>query len=105
MDRIFSSDQGAASAVLGVRSLGGGNLGFVAIANGQQHVLGEVQVAALFSVVFEDMRLDDRVHRAAFLAEAAEDALGQVDVVARGAARAVVTHIGLDGDGDRKSVV
>ena len=65
----------------------------VAVADGQQHVLGEVQVAALLAVVFEDVGLDDRVDRAALLAEAAEDALGQVDVVARRAARAVVAHV------------
>jgi hypothetical protein len=28
---------------------------FVAVAHGQQHVLGEVQVAALLAVVFEDV--------------------------------------------------
>ena len=64
----------------------GGDLGLVAVAHGQQHVLGEVEVAALLAVVFEDVGLDDGVHRAALFAEAAEDALGQVDVVARGAA-------------------
>ena len=37
----------------------------VAVAHGQQHVLGEVQVAALFAVVFEDVGLDDRIDRAA----------------------------------------
>jgi hypothetical protein len=37
------------------------------------------------------MRLDDRIDRAAFFAEAAEDALGQVDVVGV-AARAVRTR-------------
>jgi hypothetical protein len=59
--------------------------GFVAVAHGQQHVLGEIQVTALFAVVFEDRRFDDRIHRTAFFAEAAINALGQVDVVARGA--------------------
>src|SRR5262245_9142474 len=89
------------SAVLGVGCLGGGDLGLVAVAHGQQHVLGEVQVAALFAVVFEDVGLDDRVDRAALLAEAAEDALGQVDVVAGRAAGAVGALLALDGDGER----
>src|ERR671913_82063 len=91
------------SAVLGVGRLVGGDFFFVAVANGEQHVLGEVQVAALLAVVFEDVGLDDGVDRAALLAEAAEDALGQVDVVARGAARAVVADIGFDRDRERRA--
>src|SRR6478609_9413103 len=79
-----------ASAILGVGLLGGSDLALVAVAHREQHVLGEVQVAPLLAVVLEDVRLDDRIHRAALLAEAAEDALGEVDVVARGAPRAVV---------------
>jgi hypothetical protein len=44
--------------------------------------------------------LDDRIHRAGLLAQAAIDALHHVDVVARGAAAAVVAaRLGLDGDG------
>mmetsp|Transcript_21981 Transcript_21981/g.86319 ORF Transcript_21981/g.86319 Transcript_21981/m.86319 type:complete len:280 (+) Transcript_21981:941-1780(+) len=86
------------SAVLGVRLLLGRDLGLVLVANGQQHVLGEVQVAALLAVVFEDAGLDDGVHRAALFAEAAEDALGQVDVVTRRAAAAVAAHIAFDRD-------
>jgi hypothetical protein len=45
-----------------------------------------------------DARLDDRVDRTGFLAEAAEDALRQVDVVARRAACAVVALIRFDRD-------
>jgi hypothetical protein len=45
--------------------------------------------------------LDDGIDRAALFAEAAEDALGQVDVVARGAAGAVGALVALDGDGQR----
>src|SRR6187200_938487 len=71
------------SAVFRVRLLRRGDLFFVAVADGEQHVLGEVEVAALLAVVLQDVRLDDRVDRAALLAEAAEDALGEVDVVAR----------------------
>src|SRR5207248_674931 len=42
--------------------------------------------------------LDDRIDRAGLLAVAAIDALGHVDVVARGAAAAVLARLGLDGD-------
>ncbi len=54
-------------------------------------------------MVLEVVRLDDAVHRAAFFAEAAEDALGEVDVVARRAAAAVGAHLGFDGDGQRRA--
>src|SRR5687767_4752821 len=54
-------------------------------------------------MVLEHARLDDRVHRAGLLAEAAEDALHQIDVVARGAARAVGALLRLDVDGERRA--
>src|SRR5574342_570349 len=66
-------------------------------------VLGPVAGYPLLAVVLDDARLDDRVHRAGFLAEAAEDALGEVDVVARGAARAVGPLLRLDVDGERRA--
>lgn len=43
--------------------------------------------------------LHDGIHRAGLLAEATVDALGHVDVVARGAAAAVRPGLGLNGDG------
>ena len=43
--------------------------------------------------------LDDGIHGAGLLAEAAVDALGHVDVIARGPAAAVGPRLGLDGDG------
>ena len=43
-------------------------------------------LAAVLHVIFEQPRLDDGVDRARLLAEAAVDALEEVDVVARGAA-------------------
>src|SRR5436190_19311090 len=61
-----------------------GDLLFPAVAHREQHRLGEVEVALLLAVVLEDAGLDDGIDRAALLAEAAEDALGEVDVVARG---------------------
>jgi hypothetical protein len=81
----------------------GGDLRLVAVAHREQHLLGVVEVAALLAVVLEHARLDDGVHRAGLLAEAAEDALGQVDVVARRAARAVVALLRLDGDRQRRA--
>ena len=83
-------DSAISGSAASARAFVGADLVFVAVADGQQHLLGVVQVAALLAVVLEDVRLDDRIDRAGFFAEAAEDALGQVDVVARGAARAVV---------------
>src|SRR5258708_19304432 len=64
-----------------------GDLRFVAIAHRQQHVLREVQVAALFAVIFENVRLDDRIDGAAFFTETAENAFAQIDVVTPLAAR------------------
>src|SRR5688500_19511113 len=75
----------------------------VAIAHREQHGLGVVEIPPLLAVVLEDARLDDRVDRAGLLAEPAEDALHQVDVVARGAARAVLALLAFDMDGDRRA--
>src|SRR3990172_13407829 len=74
------------------------NLLFMLVAHRQQHRFGVVQIASLFAVIFEHPGLDDRVHRTGFLAETAEDALGHVDVISRGAARAVLalSHFDLD---------
>src|SRR5690606_1310886 len=89
----------ASSTVWRVFGPAAGDFGFVAVAHGEQHVFGEVEVAALFTVVFVDVGFHDRVHGAAFLTEAAENALGEIDVVARGATGAVVALVRLDGDG------
>src|SRR5690606_16224684 len=85
-----------ASTVRGIGSTACSDFGLVAVANGQQHVLGEIQVAPLFAVVFVDMSFHDGIHWTAFFAETAEDALGEVDVVARSAAGAVLTLRRLD---------
>src|SRR3989304_5598808 len=71
---------------------------FVHVTDREQHRLGIDQVPAFLAVVFEDARLHNRVDRARFLAEAAENALGEINVVARRAARAVVALLGLDRD-------
>src|SRR4030095_13688958 len=81
----------------------GSDLRLVAVADGQQHFLRVIEIAALLPVVLENSGLDDRVHRAALLAEAAEDALGEVDVVAGGAARPVSALLGLDRDRERRA--
>src|SRR5690348_11569821 len=47
-----------------------------------------------------DACLDDCIHWAGLFAETAVDALEEVDVVARGAARAVGAHLGVDSDGE-----
>src|SRR5205823_11843982 len=47
--------------------------------------------------------LDDRVDRAGFLAQPAIDAFDHVDVVARGAAAAVLARFGFDGDRQRRA--
>src|SRR4029079_8690128 len=65
---------------------------------GGRNSLRVVEIAALLAVVLEEPRLDDRVDRAALLAESAEDAFGEVDVVARRAASAVRALLGLEGD-------
>src|SRR5512139_1113416 len=92
-----------ASAILCVDSAVFRDLFFVLVADGEQHGLGVDEIAALFAVVFEDARLDDGIDRAGFLAEAAEDALGEVDVVARGATGAVDALFRFDGNGERRT--
>src|SRR4029079_17332570 len=92
-----------ASAIRGVGLAVFGDLLFVGIPDREQHRLGIDKVAALLAVVLEDARLDDRIHRARLLAEAAEDALGEIDVVARGAARAVGALVRLDGNRERRA--
>src|SRR6266705_2016488 len=74
------------SAIFGVFRAIRGNLRLVAVADRKQHVLGVIKITAPFAVVLQDPRLDDRIDRTGLFAETAENALGQIDVVARGAA-------------------
>src|SRR5690606_1025321 len=76
---------------------------FEAVAQRQQLRLGDDVPASVLERVFVDVGLDDRVHRARLLAEAAENALEQVDFVARGAPRVVLALFGIDGDGQRRT--
>src|SRR5215470_2013668 len=75
----------------------------VAIAHRQQHLLGVQQIATPLAVVLENARFDYGVHRAGLLTETAEDALGEVDVVAGGTTRAVGALLRVDGDGERRA--
>src|SRR5688500_9292519 len=63
--------------------------GFVALADREQLVFRHDVLAAILHVVLVDARLDDRIDGACLFAEAAENALEQIDVVTRRAARAV----------------
>src|SRR5881394_341050 len=81
----------------------GCNLRLVPVAHGEQHLLRVNEIAAFFAVIFEDSRLDDRVDRAALLAETAEDAFGEVDVVAGRPPRTVLAFLGLDRDRERRT--
>src|ERR1700735_2277112 len=78
-----------ASAVRGVLCAIGGDLLLEAITDREQLRLVHDIFAAMLEVVFVDAGLDDRIDRAALSAEAAEDALEQIDVVARGTALTV----------------
>src|SRR5512135_3187268 len=81
-----------------------GDLAFPAVAIGEQLFLVVVKLLARLGGEFEIRALDDGVNRAGLLAQPAIDALHHVDVVARGAARAVVAaRAGLDGDGLRRA--
>src|SRR5438034_1827119 len=86
------------SAVFGISCPIGRNFSLIAVAHCEQHLFGEIQVTALFTVVFKNMGLDNRVDRAGFLTEAAKNAFGQVDVIARGAAAAVVPYVRFNRD-------
>src|SRR6267154_2278845 len=79
------------------------DLGFPAVAVGEQLVLVVEQLLARLGGEFEVGALDDRIDRAGLLAEAAIDAFRHVDVVARGAPAAVLARLGLDGDGERRA--
>src|SRR5947209_2528840 len=91
------------SAVLGVELAVVRDLFFVAVADGEQHRLGVVVISPLLAVAFDRAHLYDGIDRAALFAKAAEDALREVDVIARGAPRAVVALLGLDRDGERRT--
>src|SRR6476659_5035792 len=81
-----------------------GDLALPAVAVGEQPVLVVVKLLARLGGELEIRPLHDGIDRAGLLAEAAIDALHHVDVVAGGAARAVVAAGScLDGDGLRRA--
>src|SRR5262245_26352344 len=74
-------------SLLSIRRVGGlvgADQRVITLTHGEQLVLGHDVLAAMLHVVLVDARQDDGVHRAGFLAEAAVDALEEVDVVTRG---------------------
>src|SRR5882724_6793133 len=80
------------------------DLALPAVAVGQELFLVVVELLARLGGEFEVRALDDGVDRAGFLAQPAIDALHHVDVVARGAPRAVIAaRTGLEGDGLRRA--
>src|SRR5688572_2553570 len=101
--RTSTNNPGSRSTICRVSGLVGADQCVIALAHGEQLVLGHDVFAAVFHVVLVDAGLDDGVHRAGFFTETAVDALEQVDVVTRGAARTVRRHVGLDGDGQRRA--
>src|SRR5258708_7812293 len=80
------------------------DLALPAVAVGQELFLVVVKLLARLGGEFEVRALDDGVDRAGLLAQPAIDALHHIDVVARGAPRAVVAaRTGFDGDGLRRA--
>ena len=64
------------SAVFGVSRLACRNLWLVPVTNSEQHLFGEIQIAALFAVVLEYMGFNNGVDRAAFFAKATKNTFG-----------------------------
>src|SRR6185436_1837514 len=81
-----------------------GDLAFPAVAIREQALLVVVELLARLSGELEVRPLDDGIDRTRLLAQPAIDALHHVDVVARGAAGAVIApRAGLDGDRLRRA--
>src|SRR5687768_14350113 len=91
---------------LAVRRVGGKvgrDLALPPIAVREQFLLVVVQLGARLRRELEIGALDDGIDRAGLLAHAAVDALDHVDVVARGAPRAVRARLGFDDDRLRRA--
>src|SRR5487761_173143 len=93
----------AGSPVRRIRPLVGGDHGLVALPDREQLVLAHDVLATVLHVVLVDAGEHDGVHRTGLLTEAAVDALEEVDVVARGAAGAVLRNVGVDRDADGRA--
>src|ERR1700722_13596378 len=72
--------------------------GFITLTHREQLVLAHDVLAAMLHVVLVNTGEDDRIHRAGLFAEAAVNALEQVDVVTRRATRAIRCYVGIDSD-------
>src|SRR3989338_2237792 len=88
-------------SILRVGGAVGGELFFILVADGEQLILVNHVFATVLEMKLENPGLDDGVHGAGCLAEPAVNALEQVDVVTRGAARAVGAHPRFDRDRPR----
>src|SRR5690606_21716856 len=80
-----------------------GDLGLPAGAVVEKFRLVVEELLARLGGELEVRPLDDGIDRAGLLAEAAVDALGHVDVIARGAAAAVLARFGVDRDRLRRA--
>src|SRR6476646_5986433 len=81
-----------------------GDLALPAVAVRKQAFLIVIKLLSRLGGEFKIRTLHDRVDRAGLLTQPAINAFDHVDVVARGAARAVVAAgTGLDGDGLRRA--
>src|SRR5690242_10882682 len=88
----------AGSPVRRIRPLVGGDHGLVALPDREQLVLAHDVLATVLHVVLVDAGEHDGIHRARLLAEAAIDALEEIDVVAGRAPGAVLGHVRIDRD-------
>src|SRR5205807_6954173 len=80
------------------------DLAFPAVAVREQTLFVVIELLAGFGRELEVRAFDNGIHRTSLLAETAIDAFDHVDIVARGAARAVIAaRAGLDGDRLRRA--
>src|SRR5271170_4366664 len=101
--RIRKKESSETSTIPRVRGPVGGDHGFITFADPEQLILAHDVLAAILHVIFMQSRFHDGIDRTRLLAESAVNALEQIDVVARRAARAVAAHVGFDGDGERRA--
>src|SRR5688572_18044526 len=94
---LLTASLSASLPICGIRRTVPRDLLLVEISDREEHRFGVDEIAALLAMVFEDPRFYDRIDRTRLLAEAAEDAFGEVAVIARGPAAAVRALLGLDG--------
>src|SRR6266404_568488 len=89
------------SAIRRVGGFVGRDHGFVALTHGEQLVFAHDVLPAVLHVVLVNTREHDGIHRTGLLAEAAVDALEEVDVVAARPARTIRRDFRVDRDADR----